>query len=114
MVIHADFVKWLQGNQWLVQHGHIEKYHAVLADPPYGIDFMSKGWDAYTPQNYQAWVTEWALMLLDFVHPGGVLMMFGGTRHSVVSISARRVRMRATTSRKVSSSAKTASSICKN
>ncbi len=108
-IIHADFVKWLGGNQWQAQNGYIEKYHAVLADPPYFLDsinkrfgkpgsveaqygrdgsfqrlgkgFMGKQWDGFdNVWEYQAWVTEWASMLLDFVHPGGVLMMFGGTR----------------------------------
>jgi len=71
---------WLRGNQWLVQNGFLPRAHAVLADPPYGLAFMGQHWDTMTPVQYQAWVTEWAALLLDFVYPGAVLAVFGGTR----------------------------------
>jgi site-specific DNA-methyltransferase (adenine-specific) len=79
-IIHSDLLKYLHDYSDIVRNGYMPKYHAVLCDPPYGIDFMNKQWDKYIPQAYQAWVTEWASLLLDFVHPGGVLMAFGGTR----------------------------------
>lgn len=80
-LIQADLLKWLRDNQWLVQNGYIPKAHAVIGDPPYGLEFMGKEWDKHaTPQDYQAWVTEWATLLLDFVYPGAVLALFGGTR----------------------------------
>lgn len=43
--------------------------------------FMGKTWDGfYDVWQYQAWVTAWAELLLDFVYPGAILAMFGGTR----------------------------------
>ena len=108
-IIQADLLKYLRDHQWIVQRGYMPKYHAVLCDPPYflgsivkrfGADdaapaqygsdgvfqrssagFMGQTWDGFeSPQHYQAWVTEWATLMLDFVYPGAVLMAFGGTR----------------------------------
>lgn len=55
-------------------------FHAILSDPPYGLSFMNKKWDSMTAPQFQAWVTEWATLMLKVVYPGAVLMMFGGTR----------------------------------
>ena len=108
-VIHQDLLKYLRDYQAIVRGGYMPLYHAVLCDPPYylgsivkrfggegavpaqhGADgrysrlsggFMGQTWDGFeSPQDYQAWVTEWARLMLDFVYPGGVLMAFGGTR----------------------------------
>ena len=86
-----------------------QKFHAVLSDPPYflgsitkrfgkrnsapakyGKDgsfgrlskgFMGKTWDGFQDVwEYQAWITAWAELLIDWVYPGAVLAMFGGTR----------------------------------
>jgi site-specific DNA-methyltransferase (adenine-specific) len=115
-IIQADVLKYLRDYQPVVQRGFMPKYHAIFADPPYflgsivkrfgkegatqaveGRDgafrrlskgFMGQTWDGFeSPQEYQAWVTAWAEMLLDFVYPGAVLAMFGGTRtyHRLVS-----------------------------
>ena len=90
---------------YIVHHGELltvlpslaGKFHAVLCDPPYGLEFMGKEWDAphkatsfpkagniggFADGNkpsiarqgqigpkYQSWVTSWALLLC-----------FGGTR----------------------------------
>jgi hypothetical protein len=51
-----------------------ESVHAVVTDPPYGIDFMAKGWDHQTP-GPEVWAE--ALRLLK---PGGWLVAFAGTR----------------------------------
>ena len=56
------------------------KFHAVLSDPPYGLSFMNKKWDKYTPLEYQQWVTQWSSLLLKHLYPGAVCMFFGGTR----------------------------------
>lgn len=105
----GDIVKWLKANQWQAQNGYMDKYHAVLCDPPYALisinkrfggqnaapakygkdglfqrqsrGFMNQKWDGWDSlEDYQAWVTEWASLLLDFVHPGAVGAFFGGTR----------------------------------
>jgi hypothetical protein len=77
---NADLLAHLRGNRWLVQNGYIPKAHAVLCDPPYGLAFMGKEWDTLGAVEFQAWVTEWAEMLLDYVHPGALGLFFGGTR----------------------------------
>ena len=115
-LIHADLLAYLRSNRWLVQNGYIPKSHAILCDPPYGLEFMGKEWDRpkpsglwetrgrYTERNdrkgniesspfraasvnkyvagedFQAWVTEWAELLIDYVHPGALGLFFGGTR----------------------------------
>ncbi len=76
----ADLLDWLRGRQWLAESRFMPKAHAVLCDPPYGLAFMNQRWDTMTPVQYQAWVTEWASLLLSFMHPGAVMLCFGGTR----------------------------------
>lgn len=56
------------------------KFHSVLADVPYGISFMGKSWDKYTPLEYQNWCTQWGTELIKHLYPGSVCMFFGGTR----------------------------------
>jgi site-specific DNA-methyltransferase (adenine-specific) len=101
-IVNADLLDWLRGRTG-------PKAHAVLCDPPYflgsivkrfggqnsapakfGRDgafqrqsrgFMGQSWDGFeSPQHFQAWCTTWGELLLDHVHPGAVLMAFGGTR----------------------------------
>ena len=108
-LIHADLLKWLRRNQWLVANGFMPKSHAILSDPPYflgsiakrfggpqaaraqyGRDglfqrasrgFMGQAWDGFDDVwHFQAWVTEWSSMLLDFVYPGALGLFFGGSR----------------------------------
>ena len=47
---------------------------AVVTDPPYGLGFMGKAWDALPPGE------EWAREVLRVLKPGGHLVAFGGTR----------------------------------
>ena len=47
---------------------------AVVTDPPYGLGFMGKAWDALPPGE------EWAAECLRVLKPGGHLLAFGGTR----------------------------------
>jgi len=106
---HADIVQWLCGNEWLAENGYTPKYHAFFGDTPYflgsiskrfGSDhaapakfgrdgafqrqsrgFMGATWDGFEDvYAYQAWVTEWASLMLKFAHPGAVAAFFGGTR----------------------------------
>ena len=86
------------------------KFHAVLCDPPYGLEFMGKSWDKFDVRQpgdatfhksgvgpfdrakvrhgygesanaiYQAWVTSWATALLPLLYPGALVLCFGGTR----------------------------------
>ena len=47
---------------------------AIVCDPPYGLGFMSKKWDALPPGE------DWARLCLRVLKPGGHLVAFGGTR----------------------------------
>lgn len=47
---------------------------SVVTDPPYGLGFMGKGWDALPPG------PQWAAECLRLLKPGGHLLSFGGTR----------------------------------
>lgn len=47
---------------------------SVVTDPPYGLGFMGKEWDALPPGR------EWAEECLRVLKPGGHLLAFGGTR----------------------------------
>ena len=47
---------------------------AIVTDPPYGLGFMGKAWDALPPGK------PWADECLRVLKPGGHLVAFGGTR----------------------------------
>lgn len=51
-----------------------ESVDAIVCDPPYGLGFMSKKWDALPPGE------DWARLCLRVLKPGGHLVAFGGTR----------------------------------
>jgi len=47
---------------------------AIVCDPPYGLGFMGKRWDALPPGE------DWARLCFRVLKPGGHLVAFGGTR----------------------------------
>ncbi|QKY78963.1 methyltransferase [Arthrobacter phage Jinkies] len=47
---------------------------SIVTDPPYGLGFMGKAWDALPPGE------EWAAECLRVLKPGGHLLAFGGSR----------------------------------
>jgi len=51
-----------------------ESVDAIVCDPPYGLGFMGKRWDALPPGE------DWARLCLRVLKPGGHLVEFGGTR----------------------------------
>jgi site-specific DNA-methyltransferase (adenine-specific) len=54
---------------------------AIVTDPPYGIEFMGKGWDGFgTPLGFQTWTEAWAVEAFRILKPGGHLLAFAGTR----------------------------------
>lgn len=54
---------------------------SIVCDPPYGLEFMGKGWDSMGHGNaQQAWHVRWLAEALRVLKPGGYLLAFGGTR----------------------------------
>jgi DNA modification methylase len=53
---------------------------AVCTDPPYALEFMGRGWDKFTPGEFQHWCEQWATECLRVLKPGGHLLAFGGSR----------------------------------
>ena len=53
---------------------------AVVTDPPYGLEFMGKAWDKYTPLDFELWCAKWAAECLRILKPGGHMLAFGGSR----------------------------------
>lgn len=83
---------------------------AVVTDPPYGLEFMGRGWDAPWQERdintdagfhgggifedggrfpnvravemraFQEWVEQWAMECLRVLKPGGHMLAFGGSR----------------------------------
>ncbi len=54
---------------------------AIVTDPPYGLEFMGKGWDGFgTPLGFQTWTEAWAVEAFRVLKPGGHLLAFAGTR----------------------------------
>lgn len=65
-IICSEFTSWAK--KW-----RGKKFHAVLSDPPYGLRFMGKSWDAISAR-------EWGEALIPLLYPGALVFMFGGTR----------------------------------
>ena len=104
----AEFIRWARNEAERIRCGKTQPYHAVLCDPPYGLEFMGQEWDAphkatsfpkagnlggfadgnkpsFVRQGeigprYQLWITEWAKALRSLLHPGALIFCFGGTR----------------------------------
>lgn len=53
---------------------------AVCTDPPYGLAFMGREWDAYGPAAFAEFSRLWACEAYRVLKPGGHLLAFGGTR----------------------------------
>ena len=65
-IVKAEFVAWAK------DYGG-PRFHAVLCDPPYGLEFMGKDWDRVSAK-------EWGEAMLPLLCPGAIVLMFGGTR----------------------------------
>lgn len=101
-LIHGDSIE-------VMRNAKAESVHAIVCDPPYGIDFMGKSWDKpgemvgtslglsggfqkfpegvkrpemkrSDPHLFQAWCEAWATEAMRVLKPGGHLLAFGGTR----------------------------------
>lgn len=66
-VVHGDCVEIMK----MLPNDSID---SIVTDPPYGLGFMGKAWDALPPGQ------DWAEECLRVLKPGGHLLAFGGTR----------------------------------
>ena len=53
---------------------------SIVCDPPYGLSFMSKGWDDLDKHGQVKWHTRWLVEAIRVLKPGGHLIAFSGTR----------------------------------
>ena len=53
---------------------------SVICDPPYGLEFMGKAWDKYTPLDFELWCAKWTTECLRILKPGGHMLAFDGSR----------------------------------
>jgi len=67
MIHHGDCLEVVAGME-------SESVDAIVTDPPYGLGFMCKEWDALPPG------LPWAEQCLRVLKPGGHLLAFGGSR----------------------------------
>lgn len=88
-ILHGDCLELLPGLA-------ANSVHAVICDPPYGIDFQSERWDGAAiresaatttrrwrlsaNQAFQEWVCSWATECLRIMKPGAHLLAFGSPR----------------------------------
>lgn len=66
-VVHGDCLEIMK----MLPNNSVD---SIVTDPPYGLGFMGKAWDALPPG------LEWAAECLRVLKPGGHLLAFGGTR----------------------------------
>lgn len=80
-VVHtAEVTAWCREYAAKIARGEAERFHAVLADPPYELNFMGGSkkdwWDntgvAFQPETWRA--------IASVCHPGAFIFAFGGTR----------------------------------
>lgn len=69
MVINDDILKWCAEYKG-------EKFHAILCDPPYELNFMGKGWD----NTGIAFRKETWLALSEHLYDGAFIMAFASSR----------------------------------
>jgi site-specific DNA-methyltransferase (adenine-specific) len=66
---------------WEIYHGDcrdvmddLDPVDAIVSDPPYGLEFMNRGWDHGVP------TAQYWKMALECAKPGAHMLAFGGTR----------------------------------
>lgn len=73
MMIHGDCVEEMSK----MEENSID---SIVSDPPYGLGFMGKDWDEFTPKQFQDFSEAWGLEALRVLKPGGYCLAFSGTR----------------------------------
>ena len=69
---------YLGDNLELLKQLEDNSIHSCVSDFPYNLGFMGKKWDTIT--NYQDWCYQRAIELFRVMKPGGICLIFGGTR----------------------------------
>ena len=69
---------YLGDNLELLRQLEPNTIHSCVSDFPYNLGFMGKKWD--TISNYQDWCYQRAVELFRVMKPGGICLIFGGTR----------------------------------
>ena len=75
VLYHGDNLQVMAG----LPENHV---HAVVTDPPYGLEFMGRDWDTVAggPKAFEEWSKKWAQEAFRVLRPGGHLIAFGATR----------------------------------
>lgn len=66
-VVHGDCIEIMK----MLPNDSVD---SIVTDPPYGLGFMGKAWDALPPGR------DWSEECLRVLKPGGHMLAFGGTR----------------------------------
>ena len=69
-----------------IEEGSVD---AIICDPPYGLKFMSKGWDNLGEGSQQrGWHRKWLIEAYRILKPNGILKAFSGvtTFHHLISM----------------------------
>jgi len=69
---------YLGDNLELLKQLEPNTIHSCVSDFPYNLGFMGRKWDTIT--NYYDWCYQRALELFRVMKPGGICLIFGGTR----------------------------------
>jgi len=72
-VLHGDCIEVMES----MEENSVD---SIVSDPPYGLVFMSKEWDKFTPQAFQEFSFNWGVQALRVLKPGGYCLAFSGTR----------------------------------
>jgi site-specific DNA-methyltransferase (adenine-specific) len=82
-----------------------DQFHAIVTDPPYGLEFMGKEWDAPWKNNekppgfdkrtaeqrlYQEWFAARSVEILRVAKPGAHLLSFGGCYDNETEVLTKR------------------------
>lgn len=63
-----------------------ESIDSIVSDPPYGLEFMGKGWDSFGSDLHLSmvafgeWCEQWGRQAYRILKPGGCICAFSGSR----------------------------------
>ncbi|MFW9878755.1 MAG: DNA methyltransferase, partial [Candidatus Thorarchaeota archaeon] len=53
---------------------------SIATDSPYGISFMNRSWDKFTPKSFENFSYKWGLKAIEILKPGSYLINFSHPR----------------------------------